>query len=54
MRSDSAKSRVCTSRNESVWYPRYYAVAAVDCTVCGRTFYGRHDITEQIRMVGNR
>ena len=46
--ADDRESRVCAKCNESVWYLRYYAVKAIDCTACGRTFYGRHDITDDL------
>ncbi|MEI2715369.1 MAG: hypothetical protein V9G04_19275 [Nocardioides sp.] len=46
--ADDRQSRVCANCDESVWYLRYHAASAVDCTTCGRTFYGRHDITVEL------
>lgn len=41
-------TRSCATCDEQVWYLRYYAVSAVDCPLCGRTFYGPHDITDDL------
>lgn len=51
--ADDRERRVCAACDESVWYLRYYASKAIDCAVCGRTFYGPHDITEEIGMAGS-
>lgn len=46
------ETRVCAECDDSVWYLRYYAGVAIDCTACGRTSYGHHDITEEIGISG--